>query len=137
MIIIRLFSASHGLPRSCDCFRSTSLHVLSLSPFQVRDTFIAERGMFMKYGSQQIGSIQVQGQGLHVVIKSATDAINRARLTKLEALLCLIMYKGGTKHKLKAVNRVEAEFASTKMDPSTVVLRQIWKDVEQIKKSKT
>ncbi len=89
----------------------------------------------MKYvDSKEIVQVtSSNNRDLNAVVASATQTINFVKLTKLEAKLILILYRGKATEPLKAINRAEKEYSSTNIDPASTVYHYLYKQVKEIK----
>jgi len=70
---------------------------------------------------------------MNAVVALATKVTANVKLTKLEAKLVLILYRGQASEPLKAINRAEKEYSSTKLDPKTTVFSVFADQVQKIK----
>jgi len=69
---------------------------------------------------------------MNAVVALATKVTANVKLTKL-AKLVLILYRGQASEPLKAINRAEKEYSSTKLDPKTTVFSVFADQVQKIK----
>ena len=100
----------------------------------LRDTLVQDRTLFSRYDSNTMNKLCLpDGIMAHTLITQATKVVNNCRLTKFEALLCLIVYKDAARNKLKAIQKCEAEFTATRQNPLDVVFKPLWDEVVKIK----
>ena len=75
----------------------------------------------------------VQGKAIDKITELARNFGNHTKLLKFETMLTLIFFKCPPKNKLKAVQKAEMEFSSTKWNPAERVLKPLWERVVKIK----
>ncbi len=97
------------------------------------ETFTVDLRMYRDY-SEDFDRIEFTGNLSPALLKDmAVGAINRSATSKLEALVVLIGFKKQARNKLKAVQKCEEEYASTKQLAAEKVHPVIWKKMVEIK----
>jgi hypothetical protein len=102
---------------------------------QARDKFIADCACYEKFGVA-VAEMKWGGRSQMNLLDHTQEIVNIGKVSKFEMFIIMIGYHNMSKNKLKALQKAELEFSSTKMLPATAVHPKLWERAQAIKNGK-
>jgi hypothetical protein len=101
--------------------------------FQAREKFLVDLTNYGKF-SEEFGLMSWAGQSKDELLATSIAVVNRAKASKFEAFIIMICYKNQARNKLKSLQKAEAEFATSKQNPSQAIHPKLWAKVLEVKR---